>query len=184
MGMEYSFTVENVFSKYISNGCMYIYLVTSLLEVRHLTTRFHTQERTVHAANDVSFQLAEGETLGIVGESGCGKGVTMLSMMCLVPQPPGKIEMGEIIFEGRNLLELNEGELRAIRGQRMVMIFQDSMTSWKFNSHILQDAKSILIELVQLFICGELHQESRADGLDGRTFINNVLPSSAKRSNL
>jgi ABC-type microcin C transport system duplicated ATPase subunit YejF len=131
MGMEYSFTVEDVFLKYISNGCMFYYLVTNPLEVHHLTTRFHTQEGIVHVVNDVSFQLAEGETLGIVGESGCGKSVTMLSVMGLFPQPPGKIETGEIIIEGRNLLDLNEGELRLIRGQRLALIFQDSLNYGK-----------------------------------------------------
>jgi oligopeptide transport system ATP-binding protein len=108
---------------------MYNNDVSYLLEVRHLTTHFHTQEGTVHAVNDVSFEVQEGEILGIVGESGCGKSVTMLSVMGLIPQPPGKIEGGEIIFEDRNLLKLNDSQLRSIRGQRMAMIFQDPMTS-------------------------------------------------------
>jgi oligopeptide transport system ATP-binding protein len=100
-----------------------------VLEVNDLVTRFHTPEGVVHAVNGVSFYLDEGETLGIVGESGCGKSVTVLSVMGLIPQPPGKIEHGEAIFAGKNLLDMDRNELRFIRGAQISMIFQDPMTS-------------------------------------------------------
>ncbi|MEW6201894.1 MAG: ABC transporter ATP-binding protein [bacterium] len=100
-----------------------------ILEVKNLTTYFHTDEGTVHAVEDVSFMLNEGETLGIVGESGCGKSVTALSILRLIPMPPGKIESGEIIFDGRNLIHMPEEEIRRLRGNRVAMIFQDPMTS-------------------------------------------------------
>ena len=100
-----------------------------LLRVRELTTAFHTDEGTVRAVEGVSFDLASGSTLGIVGESGCGKSVTSLSIMRLIPEPPGHIEGGEVIFDGRDLLGLSEREMRAIRGDRISMIFQEPMTS-------------------------------------------------------
>lgn len=100
-----------------------------LLEVKNLKTKFHTQEGTVHAVNGVSFRLAEGETLGIVGESGCGKSVTMLSLLGLIKCPPGKIVGGQAHFMGRDLLRLSQRELQKIRGSQIGMIFQDPMTS-------------------------------------------------------
>jgi oligopeptide transport system ATP-binding protein len=103
--------------------------LNNLLEVKNLTTRFYTQDSTVHAVNNISFTVKEREMLGIVGESGCGKSVTMLSIMRLIPQPPGKIESGEVIFEGRDLLKLNPEQMRLLRGQDIAMIFQDPMTS-------------------------------------------------------
>jgi oligopeptide/dipeptide ABC transporter ATP-binding protein len=100
-----------------------------LLEVKNLVTRFYTQEGTVYAVNDVSYTLNEGETLGIVGESGSGKSVHALSMLGLIPQPPGKIEGGEVIFQGRDLLKLSREQMRLVRGAEIAMIFQDPMTS-------------------------------------------------------
>jgi len=100
-----------------------------LLEVKGLTTRFYTQDGVVHAVNGVSFRVDEGETLGIVGESGCGKSVTVLSCMRLIPQPPGKIVAGEVLFDGRDLLKVSEDEIRQVRGNKIAMIFQDPMTS-------------------------------------------------------
>lgn len=100
-----------------------------LLEVKGLTTRFYTQDGVVHAVNGVSFHVDEGETLGIVGESGCGKSVTVLSCMRLIPQPPGKIVAGEVLFNGRDLLKVSEDEIRQVRGNKIAMIFQDPMTS-------------------------------------------------------
>jgi oligopeptide transport system ATP-binding protein len=100
-----------------------------LLEVRNLETHFKTQDGLVKAVNDVSFHVDRGETLGIVGESGSGKSVTSLSIMRLIPTPPGKIVGGELIFDGENLLDLSEEEMRHIRGNRIAMIFQDPMTS-------------------------------------------------------
>ncbi|MBI1779257.1 MAG: ABC transporter ATP-binding protein [Proteobacteria bacterium] len=100
-----------------------------LLRVRNLTTVFATGRGEVVAVEDVSFDLAQGEVLGIVGESGSGKSVTALSIMGLLPQPPGRVAKGEVWLESRNLLTLSEGEMRRIRGNRMGMIFQEPMTS-------------------------------------------------------
>lgn len=100
-----------------------------LLEVRDLTTQFITPDGTVHAVNGITFTLDEGETLGIVGESGSGKTVSMLSVLRLLPQPAGRIEAGQIIFSGKDLLKLPDEEMRQIRGAKVAMIFQDPMTS-------------------------------------------------------
>ena len=100
-----------------------------LLDVRHLTTRFHTRNGIVHAVDDVSFTVGSGQTLGIVGESGSGKSVTCYSLLGLIPQPPGRIERGEALFDGIDLLKSSEKQLRKIRGKRISMIFQDPMTS-------------------------------------------------------
>jgi oligopeptide transport system ATP-binding protein len=100
-----------------------------LLEVRNLSTHFFTPEGEVHAVDDVSFVLGYGETLGLVGESGCGKSVTALSVTRLVPDPPGKIVAGEVIFDGINLLNLSGEAMRAIRGKDIGFIFQDPLTS-------------------------------------------------------
>ena len=100
-----------------------------LLEVKGLTTRFHTRNGIVHAVEDVSFSVDRGQTLGIVGESGSGKSVTCYSLLGLIPMPPGRIEKGSAIFDGTDLLEATEKQLRGIRGKRISMIFQDPMTS-------------------------------------------------------
>jgi len=104
-------------------------LLTNLLEIRNLTTRFYTQDGVVHAVNGISYSIEKGETLGIVGESGCGKSVSMLSVMRLIPDPPGKIEDGEVIFYDRDLLKLSQEEMRYVRGADIAMVFQDPMTS-------------------------------------------------------
>ena len=101
----------------------------SLLEVKNLKTQFRTDDGSFLAVDDISFTLEKGKTLGIVGESGCGKSVTSLSIMRLIPSPPGNIVGGEILFEGRNLLKLTEEEMRKIRGNEIAMIFQEPMTS-------------------------------------------------------
>ncbi len=103
--------------------------MVKLLQVRDLETRFYTQDGVVKAVSGVSYNLDEGETLGIVGESGCGKSVSVLSMMRLIPSPPGKITGGEVLFEERDLLQMDAEEIRHIRGNRIAMIFQDPMTS-------------------------------------------------------
>lgn len=103
--------------------------MTTILKVNDLETQFHTQDGTVHAVNGISFYLDEGETLGVVGESGCGKSVTMLSILGLIPKPPGKIAAGEAYFINKDLLKMSEEELRNIRGAQISMIFQDPMTS-------------------------------------------------------
>lgn len=100
-----------------------------LLEVRNLRTHFFTPGAIVRAVDDVSFYLDEGETIGLVGESGCGKSVTALSMLKLIPDPPGRIVGGEIFFEGRDILKLEPSELREVRGGQIGMIFQEPMTS-------------------------------------------------------
>jgi oligopeptide transport system ATP-binding protein len=101
----------------------------ALLEVTGLKTQFFTQDGVVKAVDGVSFHVNEGETLGIVGESGCGKSVSVLSVMRLIPQPPGKIVDGEVMFEGIDLLTVSDNEIRKVRGNQIAMIFQDPMTS-------------------------------------------------------
>jgi len=103
--------------------------VTPLLDVRDLTTRFHTLDGTVHAVNGISYTLEDGETLGIVGESGCGKSVSVLSVMGLIPDPPGKIANGQVLFRGQDLLKLDDSQMQRIRGKDIAMVFQDPMTS-------------------------------------------------------
>jgi oligopeptide transport system ATP-binding protein len=100
-----------------------------ILDVQGLETSFKTPDGVVHAVNGVSFGLGEGETLGVVGESGCGKSVTMLSVMGLIQTPPGKIEAGKAIFAGQDLISMSKEELRHVRGAQIAMIFQDPMTS-------------------------------------------------------
>jgi oligopeptide transport system ATP-binding protein len=100
-----------------------------LLEVKDLRTYFSTEDGEVKAVDGISFQLRRGETLGIVGESGSGKSVTNLSLIRLIPSPPGRIVSGEVLFDGVDILTLPEEEVRKIRGRRIAMIFQDPMTS-------------------------------------------------------
>ncbi|KDE65579.1 peptide ABC transporter ATPase, partial [Fusobacterium necrophorum DJ-1] len=100
-----------------------------LLEIKNLEVQYVTDEETVYAVNSIDIALNEGETLGLVGETGAGKTTTALGIMRLVPNPPGKIIGGEIIYEGENLLKLSEEEMRKIRGNKISMIFQDPMTS-------------------------------------------------------
>src|SRR2546429_4628484 len=102
--------------------------MSHLLQVKSLQTYFQTREGLVRAVDDVSFYLDQGELLGLVGESGCGKSMTALSIMRLVA-PPGKIVAGEILFDGRDLLKLSNAEMRSVRGNDVAMIFQDPMTS-------------------------------------------------------
>ncbi len=102
--------------------------MTVLLDVKNLVTRFHTDEGTIHAVNGISYTLHEGETLGLVGESGCGKTVHALSIIGLLPKPPAEIS-GEAIFRGRDLLKLRQRQLRLVRGAEIGMVFQDPMTS-------------------------------------------------------
>jgi len=103
--------------------------LAQLLAVTDLHTQFFTRDGVVRAVDGVSFELDQGETLGIVGESGCGKSVTALSLMRLIPQPPGKIVKGSIIFDGADVLKMDDDEVRSIRGNNIAMIFQDPMTS-------------------------------------------------------
>jgi len=104
--------------------------MTNIIEVKDLKTRFHTPEGIIHAVNGISFDLNEGETLAVVGESGCGKSVTMMSLLKLIQIPPGEISNGEVLYRGTDLLKLSEDEMQInIRGKEIAMVFQDPMTS-------------------------------------------------------
>ncbi|HTX90458.1 MAG TPA: ABC transporter ATP-binding protein [Anaerolineales bacterium] len=103
--------------------------MSALLQVNDLRTRFHTPEGTVYAVNGISFHVDEGETLAVVGESGCGKSVSMLSVLKLIPTPPGEIAGGTALFSSQDLLKKSEDEMTAVRGKEIAMIFQDPMTS-------------------------------------------------------
>lgn len=103
--------------------------MTHLLEVQDLTTKFYTEDGVVHAVNGVSYTLDEGESLAIVGESGSGKSVGVMSIMGLIPSPPGKVERGKAMLNGRDMLKLSKAELQNVRGREIAMIFQDPMTS-------------------------------------------------------
>ncbi len=122
---------------------------TALLDVRDLRTYFDSDEGPVRAVDGVSWSIRKGETLALVGESGCGKSVSALSIMRLIPEPPGRIAGGKILFGGHDLVTLPESELRAIRGNRIAMIFQEPMTS-------LNPVFSIGNQLVEAI---ELHQD-------------------------
>ncbi len=103
--------------------------MAKLLEVKNLKTQFFTQDGVVHAVNGISYSVGAGETVAIVGESGSGKSVGVMSLIRLIPQPPGKVVDGQVLFDGQDLLKLSEEELRRVRGNRIAMIFQDPMTS-------------------------------------------------------
>lgn len=133
-----------------------------LLEVKNLKTYFYTEDGVVPAVDGVSFYVKPGESLGIVGESGCGKSVTSVSILRLIPNPPGKIMEGsEIIFEGKNLLDLSEKEMRKIRGNEISMIFQEPMTSLNPVLRIEDQLSEVLI-LHQ----GMNKQQARAKGIE------------------
>ena len=103
--------------------------MATLLEVKNLKTHFFTMEGVVKAVDGVSYELNEGETLGLVGESGCGKSVSALSVMRLIPDPPGKIIDGEILLDGEDILKINMEGMREVRGAKIAMVFQEPMTS-------------------------------------------------------
>jgi oligopeptide transport system ATP-binding protein len=147
-----------------------------ILRVENLKTQFRTGYGLVKAVDGISFELRRGETLGIVGESGCGKSVTNLSILQLVPSPPGRIAGGKVIFRGRDLLEASEEEVRVLRGKNISMIFQDPLTSlnpvlkvWVQIAEAIQlhqglgkrEAKAKAIELLKLI--GIPDPERRAD---------------------
>jgi oligopeptide transport system ATP-binding protein len=127
----------------------------TLLEIKNLRTYFETEDGIVKAVDGISFQLKRGETLGIVGESGSGKSVTNLSIIRLVPDPPGKIVSGEVVFNGQDLLLLTNEAIRKIRGRRIAMIFQDPMTSL---NPFMKISKQ-LMEMTQLHLG---HSKTRA----------------------
>ena len=120
--------------------------MTVILEVKDVVTRFRMSEKTVHAVNGVSFSLDEREILCVVGESGCGKSVTMLSLLRLIPEPPGDIVRGEANFLGRNLFELTPSELREVRGAQIGIVFQDPMTSLNPVLPIGRQIAEVLVE--------------------------------------
>ena len=103
--------------------------MATLLEVKDLKTSFYTFEGVVKAVDGITYEVNAGETLGLVGESGCGKSVSALSLMRLIPDPPGKITDGEILFEGEDILKIDMDDMRRIRGAKMSMVFQEPMTS-------------------------------------------------------
>ncbi|MFO0604346.1 MAG: ABC transporter ATP-binding protein [Polyangiales bacterium] len=145
-----------------------------LLSVRNLVTEFRTDEGALRAVDDVSFELPAGGTLGVVGESGCGKSVTSLSILRLI-QPPGRVASGQIVFEGRDLLGLPEREMRAVRGARIAMIFQEPMSS-------LNPVYSVGEQIIESVV---LHQKrSRADAwaraVELLTLVG--IPSPAERA--
>ena len=148
--------------------------MSTVLEVKDLVTRFHTHEGTVHAVNGVSFHLDEGETLGVVGESGCGKSVTMLSLLRLIPMPPGKIEQGEALFLGNDLLKMDPEEIRSVRGAQIGMVFQDPMTSL---NPVLTIGKQ-LMEPIQLHQ-GRTREQAKARAVELLELVG--IPSAESR---
>ena len=132
----------------------------NLLEVRNLRTYFETDDGVVKAVDNISFQLTRGETLGIVGESGSGKSVTNLSIIRLVPTPPGKIVSGEVLFNGADLMALSDNAIRKIRGRRIAMIFQDPMTSLNPFMKISRQ----LMEMTELHL-GHTKEQARAHAI-------------------
>lgn len=139
----------------------------TILEVKGLKTQFFTQDGIVNAVNGVSYRVDEGETVGIVGESGCGKSVSVLSVMRLIPQPPGKIVGGQVIFEGRDLLKLSEDEMRQVRGNKISMVFQDPMTSL---NPVLTIARQ-MTEGMELHL-GLDHQQARKRAIELLEMVN------------
>ena len=148
--------------------------MTTLMEVKDLTTRFYTDEGTVHAVNGVSYVLREGETLGVVGESGCGKSVHALSIMGLIPNPPGKVTEGSVMFRGRDLLRLPPSQMRLVRGAEIAMIFQDPMTSL---NPVLTIGKQIT-ESLQLHL-GMDNSEARTRAIELLSIVG--IPNAADR---
>ena len=135
-----------------------------LLDVKNLKTYFFTDEGIVRAVDGVDLYIEKGETLGVVGESGCGKSVTALSVMKLIASPPGKIVEGEILYNGQNLVDMPSNQMRKIRGKEISMIFQEPMTS-----------------LNPVFTCGEQIAEALRlhEGLGRRAAMDKTVPASA-----
>lgn len=145
-----------------------------ILEVQNLKTYFRTEAGLVKAVNDVSFSIEKGKTLGIVGESGCGKSITSLSIMGLVETPPGEIAGGRILFGGENLLEMNEDQMRKIRGNKIAMIFQEPMTS-------LNPVFTIGQQIMEALLLHEkmTKQEARKKGIEMLNLVK--IPLAEKR---
>ncbi len=145
-----------------------------LLDVRNLRTEFRSGGSVFAAVDGISFSLAPGETLGIVGESGCGKSVTSLSIMRLVPNPPGRVAGGEIVLQGRDLLNLPESDMRAVRGNDIAMIFQEPMTS-------LNPVQTVGEQIVEAVLLHRRisHAEARARALEMLELVK--IPSARTR---
>jgi oligopeptide transport system ATP-binding protein len=143
-----------------------------VLEVQKLVTKFFTDDCTVHAVNGISFYLQKGETLGVVGESGCGKSVSMHSLLRLIPMPPGRILSGQAFFKGKDLLQMTDQEIRSVRGAQIGMIFQDPMTS-------LNPVLTVETQIAETLI---LHKqmdknEARAEVIELLTLVGIPSPS-------
>lgn len=145
-----------------------------ILEVRDLRASFHLRDEVVRAVDGVSFSVGEGETVGIVGESGSGKSVCCYSLLGLLPVPPGRIEGGQALFGGRDLLRMPEAELRRVRGKRISMIFQDPMTS--LNPYLRVSTQ--LMEPVMVHE-GASREEALARAIEELRFVN--IPEPEKR---
>jgi oligopeptide transport system ATP-binding protein len=149
-------------------------MATTLLEVKGLETRFFTQDGVVKAVNGISYNLNEGETLAIVGESGCGKSVSVMSLMRLIPEPPGKITAGEADFMGRDLLKLSKDDIRQVRGKEIAMVFQDPMTSL---NPVLTIGRQIT-EALELHMGMDKHQ-AKSRAIELLEMVN--IPEAAQR---
>ena len=147
--------------------------MATLLEVKDLRTYFYTYEGVVKAVDGVSYELEEGETLGLVGESGCGKSVSALSVMRLIPDPPGKIVDGEIQFENEDILKVDMDDMRRIRGGKISMVFQEPMTSL---NPVLTVEKQ-LTETLELHM-GMTKAEARQEGVNLLTRVGIPDPES------
>jgi oligopeptide transport system ATP-binding protein len=147
----------------------------TVLDVKDLQTYFKTDAGIVKAVDGVSFSVREGETIGIVGESGSGKSVTNLSLMRLIPSPPGKIVGGEVIFEGKDILKLSEKQMRSIRGKKISMIFQDPMTS--LNPFLKISTQ--MVETIRLHEKDVSKQEALERSIDMLKLVG--IPSAEKR---
>jgi len=151
-------------------------MIDKLLDIEDLRVSFHIPEGIAQAVDGVGFHLAAGETIGLVGESGCGKSVTALSILGLIPSPPGKIKSGKIMFDGQNLLDLDRESLRKIRGRQISMIFQEPMTSL---NPVLPIGRQVAEPLM-------VHQGlNRAEAFEkAADWLNHVkIPAAAKRLN-
>jgi oligopeptide transport system ATP-binding protein len=146
----------------------------NLLTVNDLRTYFETEDGTVKAVDGISFEVRPGETLGVVGESGSGKSVASLSLMRLVPEPPGKVVSGSVIFHGRDVLKLSAREIRELRGKRIAMVFQDPMTSLNPFMRVSRQ----LMEVTQLHL-GHTRAEARAHAIKMLEHVG--IPDAADR---
>jgi oligopeptide transport system ATP-binding protein len=148
----------------------------NLLTVKDLRTYFESEDGTVKAVDGISFEIKAGETLGIVGESGSGKSVANLSIMRLIPEPPGKIVSGSINFRGRDILKLTPSEVRGLRGKRIAMIFQDPMTSL---NPFLRVSKQVM-EVTQLHL-GHTKEQARRHAIEMLEQVG--IPDASERVN-